>query len=287
MELSIANACRKWMDAWGEVRRCAVLACFPPKCHVCDRLYPPREGIRHPGADIRLSHAALFQSVMDGVLCPECRERFTPVAGSICAECGLMLPDRVAARGLCRSCRGFGNHFAKARTFGVYDQSLRAAIHQLKYQGRIGLAGPLGALLFRVFTDHWHGLVPDMMVPVPLHPRKMRRRGFNQVHLLLRGWPGIRERLGLSLTLPRVCRDALKRDRETPTQTGMDRHARRRNVGGAFSLSRPQAVAGAHVLLVDDVFTTGATANECAQVLLQGGARRVDVLTLAQTPRYV
>ena len=115
----------------------------------------------------------------------------------------------------------------------------------------------------------------DVLVPVPLHPRREWQRGLNQAAFLAR-------RLGRRFGLP-VAPRALRRVRHTPPQAG-DPEDRRRNVRGAFVVGRPAQIAGRHVLLIDDVLTTGATANECARTLRRAGARRVGVFTFARVP---
>ncbi len=148
----------------------------------------------------------------------------------------------------------------------------RAAIHALKYDGEQRLAAPLGALLAR----RWNraGADGDVLVPVPVHPERLRERGFNQAALLA-------VHAGRSLGLPVV--SALRREQATVAQHGLGRGARRRNVGGAFLPDRPAAaVAGRSVVLVDDVVTTGATLSACAAALLEAGSSGVAGLTLAR-----
>jgi ComF family protein len=164
--------------------------------------------------------------------------------------------------------------FTRARAAGIYDQTLRNAIHALKFKGRVRLAVPLGALLFDTFQHYWATGDIDVVAPVPLHRLRFRRRGFNQAYLLVRHWvlPGETA----------VIRDLLVRHRSTAPQTGLDRHQRRMNIKNAFSAGHPGQSAGKRVLLVDDVLTTGATVDACAGVLIKDGAKRVDVLTLAR-----
>jgi ComF family protein len=115
---------------------------------------------------------------------------------------------------------------------------------------------------------------PDLIVPVPLHPERLRQRGFNQAQLLAGiFFPERRQKLHLSL---------IQRLRATPPQTGLTGEMRRRNMKGAFGVTAPEQVAGRTVLLIDDVLTTGATVEECARVLQRAGAGDVQVLTLAR-----
>lgn len=151
---------------------------------------------------------------------------------------------------------------------------MREALHAFKFRGRQALAAPLGDLLVEVAARRLPDGAPALLVPVPLHPRRERERGFNQALLLAR-------RLGRARGIP-VRADALVRAAATQAQTELDARARRANVRGAFRLRRPEAIAGRHVLLVDDILTTGATLSECARCLREGGAATVGALTVAR-----
>jgi ComF family protein len=156
----------------------------------------------------------------------------------------------------------------RARAIGAYDGALRAIIHALKYEGRRSLARPLAALMQLRGADILKGA--DVLVPVPLHPSRRRERGFNQA-------VDLADHLGLT-----VCR-ALRRIRQTHAQTSLPAAQRHRNVRGAFVLARwARSPAGAIVVLVDDVSTTGATLDACARVLKDAGAREVRALTAAR-----
>jgi ComF family protein len=146
-------------------------------------------------------------------------------------------------------------------------------VHELKYRGRRRSAGRAARLLFDSEPARQVLAGASVLVPVPLHPRRLRQRGFNQSQLLARA-------LGRLAGLPVA--DALARRVETATQTGLSAAARRRNVEGAFRAVRPAAVGGRVVVLVDDVLTTGATARACARALRDAGASAVRLLTLAR-----
>ncbi len=222
-------------------------------------------------------------AVLSAMVCPACAADIHPVVSPFCTRCGLMFPGRAGEDHACGKCITAPKKFHKARSFGVYDGCLMALIHLLKYRGKVQVAPPLGRLLFQTFQTHWPPGGIDAVIPVPLHARRFRRRGFNQSHLMVRDWPkrvrpGEKDPLAVD-----ILRDGLRRVRATAPQVRMDREARRANIAGAFEVSRPDSVSGRRILLVDDVYTTGATVEECAKVLLRNGAVRVDVLTLAQT----
>jgi ComF family protein len=190
--------------------------------------------------------------------------------------------SRVGASHLCGTCLANPGRYARARAVGVYDQVLMAIVHLLKYRGKIQLARPLGRCLFAEFVRHWEGQAIDVIVPVPLHPRRMRRRGFNQAHLLVREWRKLARNPDTGQPAVHVDPHILERRRPTAAQSGLGRRARQANLNKTMAVAPGRDVRGKHVLVVDDVLTTGATADECARTLLAGGARQVDILTLAR-----
>lgn len=144
------------------------------------------------------------------------------------------------------------------------------------------MAQPLGYLLWRILCDHEPPTRFDYVVPVPLHPRRLRWRGFNQAQLLIRQWPAIAAQENVVVDKEWIAPSLLKRNRHTTPQTGLNKSQRKANIRNAFHLGKGKDISGARVLLVDDVLTTGATANACALTLLKAGAQEVAVITLAR-----
>lgn len=242
MSLPLAAAARALVDP-------VLAVVFPARCPAC------AETLAHPLA---------------GPLCARCMESLPRHRGSLC-RCGLPLSP---AADLCSRCRRGLTLYAAGASFGPYEGGLRTLVHELKYHGRRRVAGRLADALLsedRVRRLLGPGVV---LVPVPLHPRRRRERGFNQSELLAAA-------LGRRTGLP-SCAAALVRRTATPPQTGLSAAARRRNVVGAFAVRRRARVAGRVVVLVDDVLTTGATAEACARVLRAAGAAEVRVLTAAR-----
>lgn len=151
-------------------------------------------------------------------------------------------------------------------------------IHALKYNGRIALARPLGRILLAALMHHFSTDDIDMVIPVPLHPNRLRNRGFNQALLMLREWPDFPAIQQAGIVIEK---NILVRRINTASQTGLGREKRKANVRRAFAVNSPEKVKGKRVLLIDDVFTTGATCGECAKVLEKAGAAAVSILTLA------
>ena len=265
-------------------------ALFPTKCLMCRSFFQPETG--HGGrllqggwADesfFRLPKKVIFERMTAAFLCRSCRGGFIPVESPVCSGCGAMFKSREGEDHVCGSCLLSPKRFRIARAAGIYDGSLMAMIHLLKYRGKIRLARPLGAILFAALRDFWDEKAVDLVVPVPLHARRFRARGFNQAFLLIRDWTLLARALRMEAPCFGVDRRILVRSKWTEPQTGMDRKKRIVNIRGAFKIGDASRIQGKRILLVDDVYTTGATANECAKVLLGGGAQRVDVLTLAR-----
>ncbi|OGR85186.1 MAG: hypothetical protein A2901_06520 [Elusimicrobia bacterium RIFCSPLOWO2_01_FULL_54_10] len=159
------------------------------------------------------------------------------------------------------------------RSCAPFDGALKELIHQLKYSGKDYLARDLAPVLMEGWRRHPEIQLTEIVVSVPLHPARLRERGYNQSEALAR-------------EMARLARvpflDALKRARNTVSQTQLDSQERAKNVAGVFQVRTPGQIAGKRVLLVDDVCTTGSTLGECAQALLQAGARQVFALTLAR-----
>ncbi|MBC2709893.1 MAG: ComF family protein [Desulfosarcina sp.] len=249
-------------------------ALFPAKCVGCGRLFHHNAGTPESINACIKAHATGFAHAMAPHFCPNCRGQWTPVKSPLCFRCGLVFKSREGEDHLCGRCLDRPGAFTRARAAGIYADALQTAIHALKFKGKVGLAGPLGRLLYDTFQQYWLPNEIDMVAPIPLHRRRFRQRGFNQAYLLVKRW-----------TLPSetvIDRDLLVRTRATAPQTGLDRRQRRININNAFLANRPGQSAGKRVLLVDDVLTTGATADACASALIRDGAKRVDVLTLAR-----
>jgi ComF family protein len=172
----------------------------------------------------------------------------------------------------CGDCRRRGPAFSHAWSGYPYEGPLRDAIRLWKYGKRIRLAKPLGRLLADAYVAGTDRV--DMLVPVPLHPERLRDRGFNQSLLLA-------DRLARAIEAP-VSYTNLARTAAGPAQSVLTRKARLRNLRRAFTVRHPAEIAGKRVLIVDDVFTTGTTVNECAKALRRAGARDVVVATLAR-----
>ncbi len=229
-------------------------------------------------------------------ICDHCRSAVPAQTSALCRICGEALDiDMESARlasqlldegVLCDVCRATPPTFERAVAYAVYRDEIREMVHLLKYERMSGVAKLLGgALAESILTLQAEAARELVVVAVPLFPGKQRERGYNQSELLADA--AIEE---LRRTAPewrlRPQHTLLARHRDTRSQFALNPSARRRNIRGAFRVNAETVVAGCEVLLVDDLFTTGATARECSRVLRQAGAGKVWVATLAraQTP---
>ena len=195
-----------------------------------------------------------------------------------CSSCGLPFQSfDDDSEHLCGNCILRVPPYSGARSFGYYTAELSSVIRELKFNGRRNTVRLLAPLLAGTFLMNWNREDFDALVPVPLHPRRRRERGYNQSELLTRC-------VARQLTLP--CCEGLARVRPTAPQVGLTDSQRQENVRNAFRCCNAGQISGRRILLVDDVMTTGATVASAAQALLDGGALRVSVLTVARAGKW-
>lgn len=236
-------------------------------------------------SDCRLCGAPLI-NISRLPVCEECLEAVCPISDGLCSICGERLVSPYAFSqdqgvAVCGLCRRLAPPYEKAAAYGSYESGLRELIHLLKYDGVRPAANVLGRMLsdaIAVLEPHFAG-ARILVVPVPLHSRKLRQRGFNQSELIAR----VALKLKVDPQHFELHSGILERRRETMSQIGLSSHQRRENMRGAFGVLKPEAVKGNTILLVDDVFTTGTTLSECARVLRRAGASKVYVATVART----
>jgi len=246
----------------GHALSCAFL---PSLCALCDGLLP---------------------TISRSPVCESCWSEIPPQRENCCTRCGEdLFEPRSGSASICRVCRVAPPAFVRAVSYGVYDGSMRAAIHAFKYDRIAPLARELGARLALAIAQMELDAPCEMLVvPVPLHRGRMAERGFNQARTLA---AEALRRLRISHPAWRfeLSASSLVRQRSTESQSGLTPRQRRQNLRGAFFVSDSEALRGRHVLLVDDIFTTGATARACSKILIEAGAASVRVATLARAQR--
>lgn len=206
----------------------------------------------------------------DDAFCVPCRAAL-PRLGPCCVRCAIPLPDTGAERS-CGRCLARPPHFDRACAVYRYATPIDRLVQGFKYCRRLDWGRVLGTALIEHLRDARE--LPDAIVPVPLHRRRLRERGYNQSLELARP-------IGRALDIP-VLAFAVRRVRPTPAQAGMNRDQRRRNVRNAFDVVQPHHVLDRHIAIIDDVMTSGHTADALARALKRAGARRISVWVVAR-----
>jgi len=227
---------RKWANK-------ALDLLFPPVCAACDTL--------------------------GSLICSDCLAQMKQVNEPLCFRCGR---SALYAVPVCRSCLQPSFNMQQIRAPLLYDEPATRVIHKMKYDGYFALAQPMAQIMARAWPDWEH--FPDVILPIPLHPRRQRQRGFNQSALLA-------VHLGRLLNIP-VNQKGMERVRHTNPQIGLSPKDRLENVRGAF-LADSREVNSKQILLIDDVYTTGATMSAAADALLAAGAAGISAYCLART----
>ena len=229
---------------------------YPPRCEACGRL-------------------------REHLICPDCLAAIERIRPPVCELCGVPFDPGAQAAPRGADCRGKRRSFSVARSAGYYSGPLVEAIRRFKYHCQMALWRPLGGLMVEALEDGAGAIDPgtvDVVCAVPLHEARLRERGFNQSELLAEV---VAEGMGKPL------RRLLERTRPTLPQVDLPAESRATNVRGAFEADLHEVIQGQTVLLIDDLFTTGATMMECARVLKRAGAEEARVLTLARPlPRW-
>ncbi len=242
-------------SAWHSLFQALLEAIYPPRCDICERL-------------------------ASQAICADCWAQILHCEPPLCRLCGVMLPLQARGMHLCGECRSKRRYFDGARAAGLHTTTLRTAIIQFKFHNRRCLKTPLAQLLaerLEAEPEPPEGLPlknVDCLVPVPLHPRRRQWRGFDQALLLA-------IELSRLTGLPVV--EGLKRIKQTIPQPQLTPEEREENMRNAFAPGG-EALASKRVLLIDDVFTTGATMNEAARAAKEGGAVAVYALTVSRPP---
>jgi len=229
---------------------------FPAPCWICDE---------------PLTSASLIP------ICEECLAEIRRFDGLQCESCGRPFASPVVAESIqkiCYLCRRGAYRFDRVRSFGLYNDALSGAILLLKYESLKRLGGWFAGLLEPVVREEFKGLEFDAIVPVPLHPLRQRERGYNQAELIARP---LARRLGLKMATY-----LLVRTRPRPAKSVLTLRERWESVRSAYETRSGAKVDKLRILLVDDVFTTGATLDACARALREAGAASVQGVTVAR-----
>lgn len=206
-------------------------------------------------------------------LCDECLSEIVWADGHTCEKCGIVLENKEIK--LCPTCMEKSHEFDRAFTCMLYDYRVREMLHDYKFHGKAYMAEALSDILVDKFSVS--GVAADLVVPVPIHPKKLSERGYNQAGLLAKYFA---KKIDIDFA-----EDILVRTRYKAAMNKLGANERKENIIGSYALTgndyKVKALKGKSVLLIDDIYTTGATADECSRILKNGGALEVNVLTLA------
>lgn len=226
---------------------------FPRTCSFCEAGVPLAEG---------------------QVLCPECRAALRQIAPPFCQKCGLPVQLlRGDSPEFCGRCLSSPPAYAMARYGFSYEEALRTAILRFKYYGVLSLGPALATLLIEAFDRHLDRHAYDVILPMPIHRRRLVERGFNQAALLA-------DRLAATTGVP-IDKTSFRKVKDTPPQVGLTESQRAANLRGSFAVASPERLKDRRILLVDDVCTTGSTIAHAARTISRAKPTRIDVLVLA------
>lgn len=233
---------------------------YPPRCHICHEFLSDHHDKK---AEMKLP------------ICRSCLDNLPEISSPLCSICSKPFSSGIEENHVCEDCLRTTPFYDALGAPYVYVGNIMEAIHQFKYTNRSYLGNSLGPLLAG-FAQRWLNITDGFLtIPVPLHPTRLRERGFNQSLLLARH---VASNLDAELDFL-----SLRRIRHTQPQTGLNRDRRRKNVRRAFKVMDSKAVKGREIILVDDVATTGNTLNECTRVLKRAGCGQVFCVVLART----
>lgn len=224
---------------------------FPPRCTMCDLYLSRRGGSR---------------------ICLECWEHVRWIEEPVCSICGMELYAQGDINPICGECLLHTPPFAFARALFYYNDEIRGLVSRLKYKKDTSVLPAIDELVKKCDLRPYRDC--DYVIPVPLHKKRLQKRGFNQALLLAK--------IFFSGSDVRIRSTLLRRTRNTVPQVSLDGKARRKSLKNAFTVDSGIELSGATVCLVDDVYTTGTTVSECSRELLLNGAKKIIVLTLAR-----
>ena len=215
--------------------------------------------------------------------CDQCMAAgVTPITSPYCSQCGGKFHNSSPENHVCETCLKTPLKLVRVRAAVAYKGVVKDAIPLFKYHSKLSVATVFEHLMFETFLSHFSRTQIDLIVPMPLHKKKLKHRGFNQAFLLIRNFKKFYRHCYGQAPSWKIDIRSLARIKHTRPQTGFDIEQRKNNLKNAFNVIRQPRIENKSILLIDDVFTTGATCNEAAGALLGQGAKEVSALVLAR-----
>ena len=259
---------------------------FPLKCVNCQKIIPR---IAQHCQDTELTNSSvnehISENLFDKYFCPSCiAQKFELFEPPFCERCGKKFECKEyehAQNHFCEDCLQSISKIGRVRAGARYSGIVKESIQHFKYQKKLALADPLEKILFSGFTEYFDPSNIDLIMPVPLHTSKLRQRGFNQSFLVVKNFIKMLKKINAQCKLE-IDYNSLKRIKKTDPQIQFTAEQRKENVKNAFKIVNKDKIKNKKILLIDDVYTTGATSTEAASELLCAGALSVDVLVIAR-----
>lgn len=224
---------------------------YPPRCILCERIL-----------DYNISRRM--------EICEDCIKENQPIGEPRCKICSRPIPYGVER---CDDCKQYNHEYTQGWALWIYEDKVKEAIYRLKY-GELSVYGKtMGAYMVRCFRKEYEKAGIHCIIPVPIHPKRKRRRGFNQAQ-------SIGEEISREMNIP-IFFKVLHRTKDTKPNSGLSYIARRENIKGAFEIREREKIEGKNILIIDDIYTTGSTIDACAEILKYSGAEKVYFTTVS------
>ena len=242
---------------------------YPPKCLKCG-IYLDEKTAKGPA--------------IESCFCDRClKQGVSFIDTPFCLKCGVKFHKSIDENHLCETCLKRPLNLGRVRAAAEYKGIIKEGIQLFKYQSKISIATVFEYFLFQTFLNHFDSLEIDLIMPVPLHKTKLKQRGYNQAFLIIRHFVTLYQQNLKQHPSWQIATTSLVRVKKTESQTGFDVKHRKDNLKHAFKVADKKGIENKHILLIDDVFTTGATCSEAGSELLKHGAKSVDALVIART----
>ncbi len=260
---------------------------FPPQCFICNTYLDDTKKIKLTKSLLNEDISYVFKKLFNNLICDKCSSKFEIIKKPFCIKCGTPFKNKEIKEHICPLCQRKKTKINIKRAFLLYGGNSKKLIHMLKYQDKSALFYPTSFMLFYLFLNNQEIYnKTDIIIPIPLYISKEKKRGYNQSYQVVRYFEKFNRELKIDKKID-VDIKSLIRTKKTKSQINFKTKDRIKNVQNAFLVTDKKAIKGQNILLVDDVYTTGATAEEAAKTLLKAGAKEVNMLIISKASEYI